>query len=138
MMRERNIIRPNRVGSTIQKSMPLVARPFFKIRRAGQPFRPFHNQLNLKPRTHLAHKLLVAIRLRAANPMVQMTCSNFQMESFVKFEERMHQRNRISPTRKPNEDRRPAPNRKVLQRLRNNIRHNISRIATHKMRLFPR
>jgi len=49
----------------------------------------------------------------------------------------MHQCNRISPARNPNEHRRARRDSRALKRRGNNIEHNISKFATHEMRLFP-
>ena len=75
MVSERYKIGMNAIGNAQQKLAPSIAGPLLEVRgrnRRVEPVSTLDNQLNRKPRAHRTHEFFIAIRLSAANPMVQM------------------------------------------------------------------
>jgi len=103
MMPQDNKLGPNSPRDAQQKLAPNLARPLLKIRYCSEPLRTLDYQLDPKPRAHTTHELFIAKRLIAANPMVQMSRRDLQPASLANFVDRISKRNRISPTRQPNQ-----------------------------------
>src|ERR1700736_3528907 len=115
MMRQRDKVGAKRVGSAIQEPIACIARALLEIRRVRvESPGARHLKLDAEPGAHLADKVFIALGLERANPMVQVSSLDSHLESLAKFEQSMHQRNRISAAGQRNEDRRAPANRSAL------------------------
>ncbi len=103
MMSQRHKLRSDSIRNTQKELPPNLPRPLLKICTGTKPRSPFNEEFDIEPRTELPHKLLIAVRLGAANPMVQMRRRNFEPQPRTQLEQRRDERDRIRATRKSNE-----------------------------------
>jgi hypothetical protein len=89
------------------------------------------DQFDAKPRAHRAYKSLVAIRLIASNPMVQMRRRNPESQPLAKLKQRTSKRNRISPAGKRDQYRCAPTDARALKRRLDRADHDIFRILNH-------
>ena len=76
MVSQRHKISLNLIRNAQQELAPSVARPLLEVGSRRKPIGALDDQLKTEARAHRTHKRFVAIRLRCANPMVQMRGRN--------------------------------------------------------------
>jgi hypothetical protein len=127
MMRERDIVGADSIGGTIQKQVASIASPLFEIRRASiEAISALDVKLDTEPRAHRTHEGLVAIGLIRANPMVQMSGGDTQIEALAQIEESMGKRDGISASGEADKDPGAPANRETLERSHDRVDHGIS------------
>ena len=99
MVSQRDKISLNAIRNAQQKLAPNIARPLLEVRgrsRHVEPVSALDDQLNPEPRAHRTYEVFIAIRLGAANPMVQMRRHDPKSQMVAKLKQRAGKRDGIS------------------------------------------
>jgi hypothetical protein len=127
-------VRSHSIRSAPKELPPHLASPLLKVPawdRIGKAVSTLNDQLNSEPRAHCANELFIAIRLDAANPMVQMRSHDSDSKPLAKPEQRGCKRNRIGPTRKPDQYRSASTHIGPHQRRLDSANDSLFNVASH-------